>query len=79
MTPEETERVIELETQLRLMARRVRQLWRHRAGLIAILRSVRYAEGIAPEHRKNIDKVLDSPAGLPQLGLKEKRRTPRGR
>lgn len=52
-------RIVELEVQVRRFAKRVEQLWRHRAGLIALLRSIKENGGCSDRHWRSIAKILD--------------------
>lgn len=53
-------RVVELESQVIQFAARVDQLYRQRAGLIAMLRNIRKYGGVTERHWRSIDRILAS-------------------
>lgn len=53
-------RVVQLEIQVRRFAERVTQLFRQRAGLVSLLRSIKNNGGCAERHWRSIDRILAS-------------------
>jgi len=53
-------RLLDLESQVRRFAVRVNQLFRQRAGLVALLRSIKDNGGCTERHWRSIDRILAS-------------------
>lgn len=50
----------DLEAQVHRFASRVEQLWRQRAGLVALLRSIKKHGGVTDRDWRAIDRILAS-------------------
>ena len=67
---------------MRRFAKRVEQLWKQRAGLIGLLRSIKENGGCSDQHWASINKILDledSGRAIRLSMLRPRKRTRAGR